>query len=329
MRCTVTSASNIPFTYTEDVPVTLMTYQIVSQMRAATRYPNGTLLFQCISECNDYALWYNTFSFDKEDILISRCDGPKMVLRVALDNLLNFELERLGDFQLLPGQFLLFYHPHPESTFRFSAGGIYGMLDIAMPIEYLNHFVSYYPVLNDFMERLGGNDPVSLTIAPVNATAVLLDCIDKLLHCSYMGSLRGMFADARIMDMMTEVFTVAHGSNRSEVSLTQEERQRIIALKDLLSENLDTHYTIKDLSRMVYINEYKLKKGFQVLTGSSIFDYQLSRRIQVAQKWLRETDLSLEEIATATGYQYLSSFIAAFKQRVGITPAAYRKNRVL
>lgn len=329
MRCTVTSASNIPFTYTEDFPVNLTQYQIVSQMKAATSYHNGALLFQCIAECNDYAIWYNSFIFDKEEILTSRCDGPKMVLRVALDNLLNFELDRLGDFQLLPGQFLLFYHPNPESTFRFDEGGIYGMLDIAMPIEYLNHFVTYYPVLNDFMERLGGNDPVSLTIAAVNATAVLLDCIDKLLHCNYMGSLRGMFADARIMDMMTEVFTVAHGSNRSEVSLTHEERQRIIVLKDLLSENLDTHYTIKDLSRMAYINEYKLKKGFQVLTGSSIFDYQLGRRILVAQQWLRETDLSLEEIATATGYQYLSSFIAAFKQRVGITPAAYRKNGVL
>ncbi|HEY9259497.1 AraC family transcriptional regulator [Chitinophaga sp.] len=328
MRCTVTSASGIPLSYTEAVSENLAPYQIISQKNATARYQNGALLFQCIWECNDYGIWYNTFSFDKEDILISSCDSPKMILRVALDNLLNFELERLGDFQLLPGQFLLFYHPNPKSIFRFSGGAIYSMLDIAMPIEYLNHFITYYPVLNDFMDRLNGNDPVSLTISPVNATAVLLDCIDKLLHCNYMGSLRGMFADARIMDIMTEVFTVAHGSNRSEVSLTHEERQRIIAVKDLLSENLDTHYTIKDLSRMVYINEYKLKKGFQVLTGSSIFDYQLSRRIQVAQQWLRETDLSLEEIATATGYQYLSSFIAAFKQRVGITPAAYRKNGV-
>lgn len=329
MLCTVTSASVVPVSYTEDVPDNLLPYQIVSPKRATASYQNGALLFQCIAECNDYAIWYNTFSLEKEDILISRCDSPKMVLRVALDNLLNFELEGLDDFQLLPGQFLLFYHPNPQTKFRFSMGGIYGMLDIVMPVEYLNHFVPYYPVLNGFIERLDGDNPVSLTMAPVNATAVLLDCIDKLLSCNYMGSLRGMFADARIMDMMTEVFTVAHGSNRSEVSLTHEERQRIIALKDLLTENLDTHYTIKDLSRMVYINEYKLKKGFQVLTGSSIFDYQLGRRIQVAQQWLRETELSLEEIATATGYQYLSSFIAAFKQRVGITPAAYRKNGVL
>ncbi|MET6997847.1 helix-turn-helix domain-containing protein [Chitinophaga defluvii] len=292
-------------------------------------YNNGELLFQCIAESNDYAVWYNVFSLEKDDMLESHCDTPKLVFRIALDNLLNVEVKQLGQFVLSPGQFLLFYHPYPESAFQFRDSGIYATLDIAMPIEYLNHFVDYYPVLKEFMGKINGSTPVSLTSAPVDAPMTLLDCIDKLLHCNYMGSLRGMYADARVMDIMTEVFTIAHGSNRSEIALTHEERQRIMALKDLLAENLDTHYTIKDLSRMIYINEYKLKKGFQLLTGSSIFDYQLSRRIQVAQQWLRETELSLEEIATATGYQYLSSFIAAFKQRVGITPAAYRKNGVL
>lgn len=329
MLCTVTSISGMSISYIEDIPIRLLQCQIISQKKYFARCHNGEILFQCIVESNDYSVWYNTFCFDKEDVLNTNCVGPKLILRVALDNLLHFEINQLGQFQLLPGQFILFYHPYPDSNFHFGSDSRNSVLDIAMPIEYLNHFSPYYPVLKRFMERLRVDSPLSLTMVPVNATTVLLDCVDKLLQCNYMGSLRGMFADARIMDMMTEVLTISHGNNKAEVSLTHEERCRILALKDLLVENLDTHYTIKDLSRMVYINEYKLKKGFQQLIGSSIFDYQLSKRIHVAQMWLKDTDLSLEDIAIATGYQYLSSFIAAFKQRVGITPAAYRKNWVM
>ncbi|MFB6457074.1 helix-turn-helix domain-containing protein [Chitinophaga sp. Hz27] len=324
----MTLLSGEPLEYLDEIPINLQTAAIVSEKSYTASYANGELLFQCISDCRDYALWYKVLISRKTDLLISKYPEPRLILRVSLNGILEFELPEINTFKLGPGQFLLYYQDSPYSQLLLQADSEYRYLEIAMPVSYLDLFMSYYPILQGFVENARSSASVSLTATPLSGNAALLDNIEKLLQCIYKGSLRGMFTDARIMDIMTEVFTIAQGSTRTEILLSQDERERIWSVRDMLGENLDIHYTIKDLSRMVYINEYKLKKGFQQLTGATIFDYQLGRRMQVAQKWLKETDLSLEEIATATGYQYLSSFVAAFKHRVGVTPAAFRKNAV-
>ncbi|WP_326991211.1 AraC family transcriptional regulator [Chitinophaga sp. 212800010-3] len=189
----------------------------------------------------------------------------------------------------------------------------------------MQHFLPYYTILPPFARKMADRVATSLTSFPIRLSAPGLHYIDRLLNCTYTGSLRSMYIDARIMDTMTEVLSIAEGSAKREIQLTDEETSRILQIRKLLGENLHKHYRIKDLSRMVYINEYKLKRGFQQVVGASIFDYQLNRRMQEAQMHLSNTEMSLEEIAEATGYQYLSSFISAFRHHFGLTPSVFRK----
>jgi len=107
--------------------------------------------------------------------------------------------------------------------------------------------------------------------------------------------------------------------------LKQEEKERLIAIKLLLEQNLQTHYTLPELAKKAFMNEFKLKKGFRQLFNKSIHALHYELRMQKAIQLLKETDLRLEDIAREIGYQFLTSFISAFRRSYKVTPYTYRK----
>lgn len=93
---------------------------------------------------------------------------------------------------------------------------------------------------------------------------------------------------------------------------------------------IDEEYSNPDLSRE-YIAEkcgksvYIVSRAFKKISNLKYIDYLTDIRIKHAKEYLKNSDLSLEEIALKVGYLNLSSFIRMFKRRTGDTPSNYRK----
>lgn len=68
-----------------------------------------------------------------------------------------------------------------------------------------------------------------------------------------------------------------------------------------------------------------LQRRFKQEYGLNISHYIKLRRLQQARNALVMEQLSIGEVAFASGYKYASNFIIAFKKQFGITPAAYVK----
>jgi AraC-like DNA-binding protein len=60
-------------------------------------------------------------------------------------------------------------------------------------------------------------------------------------------------------------------------------------------------------------------------TGRSVQRWITERRMAKARALLRETDLTIEAIATRAGYQHPSFFIKQFRRDQGVTPAIWRR----
>ncbi|WNS45587.1 AraC family transcriptional regulator [Paenibacillus sp. MMS20-IR301] len=75
--------------------------------------------------------------------------------------------------------------------------------------------------------------------------------------------------------------------------------------------------------RLNYSVSY-LAKQFKSRTGSSLIDYLIRVRVDKACRLLRQTDLSLQEVAASVGYPDLSYFIRIFKKTAGETPGQFR-----
>ena len=79
------------------------------------------------------------------------------------------------------------------------------------------------------------------------------------------------------------------------------------------------------LTKMVFLNEQKLKAGFSAKFHMSISKYTTSIRMTIAENLLSTTQLSIDEIAKLVGYNYSGNFIKMFKKVHGKTPLEFRK----
>lgn len=81
------------------------------------------------------------------------------------------------------------------------------------------------------------------------------------------------------------------------------------------------------LSRMVALNEFKLKAGFKQVFHTTIYEYLRQIRTEEAVELMKE-DLTLEQIAGNVGYKSLRGFTQAFTKCAGKTPAEWRRQSV-
>jgi AraC-like DNA-binding protein/quercetin dioxygenase-like cupin family protein len=88
--------------------------------------------------------------------------------------------------------------------------------------------------------------------------------------------------------------------------------------------HLDT-VSADEVSRAVSVSERTLRRLFQDMLGLSWRTYLLHARMLRAMALLAAPGQSVQETASAVGFDSLSSFTRAFAQFCGETPSAYRK----
>ena len=100
------------------------------------------------------------------------------------------------------------------------------------------------------------------------------------------------------------------------------------AIKDAISiidENIKKDLDLDQLSKKVSISKYHLHRLFKSITGRSLMAYVRGRRLSMSILDLMNTDLNIIDIANEYQFEYEQSFIRAFKQQFGMTPAHFRK----
>ena len=121
-------------------------------------------------------------------------------------------------------------------------------------------------------------------------------------------------------EMIEQVMDVACPQWREEA----EQVKIIREIHDHLTEHMEQRVTIEELARQYLINPTTLKTVFKEVYGSSLAAHMKEHRMEKAAL-LRETDMSVAEIAGQVGYESQSKFTAAFKEQFGLLPTAYRR----
>ena len=92
-----------------------------------------------------------------------------------------------------------------------------------------------------------------------------------------------------------------------------------------MQENLQYNITLKNLAAHFKYSASHFSMLFQKETGSSPINYFLRLKIQKACQYIELTDLKLQDIATALGFEEPAYFSRMFTKIMGMTPSAYRK----
>ena len=93
---------------------------------------------------------------------------------------------------------------------------------------------------------------------------------------------------------------------------------------EFIESDLDGPLRIDHLSVVAGLSPYRFAHNFRIATGLAPHQYVARVRLERAKLMLRETELSVVEIALAIGLQSSSRLNFLFRREMGITPVASR-----
>ncbi|MCX2679550.1 AraC family transcriptional regulator [Galbibacter sp. EGI 63066] len=153
----------------------------------------------------------------------------------------------------------------------------------------------------------------------------ILSILMSIQETKLTGMCKRLFVEAKILELLALQITNYKNGNLHKIGSTQDKiLKKLYMAKQLMADNLNGNYSIKELSRELALNEYILKKEFKRVFGCSINEFYSTEKMNKAGELLKGTQLPIYEIAEEIGYKNATHFSAAFKRFYGKTPKKYR-----
>ena len=97
---------------------------------------------------------------------------------------------------------------------------------------------------------------------------------------------------------------------------------------DYIDAHLSEQIRIHDLSDLAHMSESAFLRAIKAATGETPHELVRRRRLEAAQRLLREDLLSLGQIASITGFADQAHLSRSFKRAFGISPSRWRRSDV-
>lgn len=95
---------------------------------------------------------------------------------------------------------------------------------------------------------------------------------------------------------------------------------------EYMERNLSGQITLRELSQICAVSSQALIRKFRESTGSTPMQYLSSMRIDQSKLLLRDTDMTVSQIARFCGFENVYYFSNCFLRLTGMRPSEYRKN---
>ncbi|MGD1807115.1 helix-turn-helix transcriptional regulator [Dapis sp. BLCC M126] len=158
-------------------------------------------------------------------------------------------------------------------------------------------------------------------------TPAMQQALQQIINCPYQGMAKQIYLESKALELISLQLTQLIQSQSEIISssfLQPDDIERIYQAKSILEANLDNPPSLMELAKKVQLNDYKLKRGFKEVFGTTTFGYLQKIRMEQGKNLLAERMLTVAGVAQTVGYKSPSRFCDAFKKHFGITPRNYR-----
>lgn len=102
------------------------------------------------------------------------------------------------------------------------------------------------------------------------------------------------------------------------------DRKRVERVRDYIEENLGDGLSLAAIAAAGATSVSTLKSTFRRATGQSVYQYVIQRRVALAERLLKESPMSITEVAMAAGFAHHSHLIRHLRRWRGMTPSTIR-----
>ncbi|PLR95271.1 bifunctional transcriptional activator/DNA repair enzyme AdaA [Bacillus sp. T33-2] len=112
---------------------------------------------------------------------------------------------------------------------------------------------------------------------------------------------------------------------RPDLHELPDEREVVAGARDIIEKEYSSPITLEKLSKEVGMSKYYLQRTFKEKVGLTPNQYIARMRLTKSKELLKESSLSILQIAYEVGYRSSSHFNVMFRQHYGCSPTDYRK----
>lgn len=251
-------------------------------------------------------------------------------LHVGLRGNYSFHYRQLDtDFHLIGGHHNILYSRDFDMTVENHTLEL-ETFGVQFPREtFLRFTQNANDLLKRFSEHLLAGKSVVLSDQWGAVDPAIQQVIRQIVDNPYKGDLQQLFLLSKSIELLVlcaESCDLAM-QHKPEFIKNPADKEKIIAVRDLINEKLDCPPNLSQIARTVGLNEYKLKRGFKEVFRTTVFGYLAEQRLLLARQYLQGTVKTAAEISAELGYSTPQHFNNAFKKRFGNTPSSIRPGR--
>ena len=270
---------------------------------------------------------YGHYTFEEAMTIGGGMDRPLLEMHFNLEGRLKGQVTGFHeDFLINEGEHTFSYVPQPTGFFEYGAGVEMKSLEIILTPRYFERFSNQEcRIIDRFMEAIEKQEPYRL---PANGKIdpLMKNIIQQILQSPFKGSVKRVYMESKVLELLASQLSCFENlENRCDCNQPSHDREKLYYAKKLLESRLENPPTIYELSRLVGLNEFKLKKGFKAMFGNTVFGYLTEYRLAFARQFLLDTDQPIVNISDMIGYGHQQHFSTAFKRKYGISPSELRK----
>ncbi len=272
-----------------------------------------------------FSIWYSNYDIARSTTLIGRGDEALLELHIQFLNPFTTTWDGVAEGVMHQYKYNLSYVPFMSNTAVFASGRTYQTFDVHFTIPYLERLAPYFPPLNDFLEQVVKRNAAKVAAYDRYLTSGMVSIVNDILKCPFRSGPATHFIESKVMELL--LFALEELSDNdplAPIKLSSYDIECLTEAKKLIIEDFQDKISLVQLSRKVGINDYKLKKGFKYLFGSTVGEYLQMEKMARAKQHVLDKELSFADIAILLGYESESSFNKAFKKYFDVTPGYMR-----
>lgn len=127
------------------------------------------------------------------------------------------------------------------------------------------------------------------------------------------------------LSRMMIYFIRKFGKELPEISVNRSSIRNLNSAMDYIDKNFTSEISLETLAAEANMSRNYFCTLFKRLNGLSPWDYITIRRVEKSLEYIKNTDLTILEIACLCGYNSTANFNRAFRRITGQVPTDYRK----
>ncbi len=201
---------------------------------------------------------------------------------------------------------------HRFVTVEFSAG--------FLQQQFLAQRENLHPLVRAVVEQDAGDSRISSAV-PIDTR--LLHLIESLRNCPVFKPAQEIWFRCKALEIATHLFFLPASGELWCTRAQRAARDRVERARGILRERMEHPPSLEELGRIVGCSPFYLSRQFSQETGQTVQQYLRQVRLEHAAELLRRGRCNVTEAAFAVGYNSLSHFTVAFREKFGCCPGLY------